>query len=209
LPFEGDYEGNFLFFDGDLVLDGDFLEALDKLGAPAPTPHEFHGDEPGYVAVIVTGDLTVHGRIALYEHQPSLHVEGFTRAETLEGGDAEVYINDGAFTHLVYGDYNHGTLLTGTVETPWVINYDHHMLVTAPGAQRIDNYGSDERADFSGAGILDAFVPEVVEVEDEKVDVEAFIARLRAGLPVLRSLRERVEAQIAREEAEAAAESSG
>lgn len=172
--FERDYD-NVLLFDGDLALEGGFLEAVAGIGSPDDVD-----------LVVITGDLTVSGPIALYGSLPGLYVGGSTRAETLEGGDCEIYIQDGAFTHLVYGDYNNGILETRTVETPWVINYDHDLRVTAPGARLVDNYGDDDDADFGSRNIVEAFVAEVVDPEDESIDVPEFLERLRAGLPVLR-----------------------
>ncbi|MFJ6378887.1 leucine-rich repeat domain-containing protein [Kitasatospora sp. NPDC092039] len=168
-----------LFFDGDLTLDGDFLAAVDELRG---------GDAEGDIElIVVTGDLTVDGRIALYDDRPGLYVGGRTEAETLEGGEAEIHIHDGAFTHLVHGYYNHGSLVAGIVETPWVIYSDHHMELSAPGARWVDNHGDDDDADFAvGDGIAEAFVPEVVDAEDHCLDVDAFLDRLRAGIPVLR-----------------------
>ncbi|WP_194235899.1 hypothetical protein [Streptomyces sp. CB01881] len=171
-----------LFFDGDLTLDGDFLDAINEL-RPGNDEHDVE-------LIVVTGDLTVKGPIALYEDRPGLYVGGRTEAETLEGGDAEIYIHDGAFTHLVYGWYNHGSLQTGIVDTPWVIDYDHHMEVGAPDARWVNNHEDDDDADFAvGDGIIEAFVPEVVDAEDGSLQVEDFLDRLRAGLPVLRQHR--------------------
>ncbi|MFI8813200.1 MULTISPECIES: hypothetical protein [unclassified Streptomyces] len=172
--FEREYD-NVLLFDGDLVLEGGFLEAVAGIGSL-----------DGVDLVVVTGDLTVSGPIALYGSLPGLYVGGTTWAETLEGGDCEIYIQEGTFTHLVYGDYNHGILETRTIETPWVINYDHDLRVSAPGARLVDNYGHDDDADFGSANIVESFVAEVVDTEGESIDVPEFLERLRAGLPVLR-----------------------
>ncbi|GIG59871.1 hypothetical protein Lfu02_42430 [Longispora fulva] len=172
--FEADCD-DVLLFDGDLTLDGDFLDAVDEFLA---------GDAVDLI--VVTGDLTVSGRIALYEDRPGLYVGGRTRAETLEGGAAEIHLHDGAFTHLVYGEYRDGALRTGTVDTPWVIDFDHEMVVDAPGACWVDAYGDAEHADFDRQGIVDAFVPEVVDPEDGELRLEELLDRLRDGLPVLR-----------------------
>ncbi|MER5981490.1 hypothetical protein [Streptomyces sp. NPDC001787] len=172
--FEGDY-GKVLLFEGDLELEGGFLDAVARIGSL-----------DGVDLVVITGDLTVSGPIALYGSLPGLYVGGTTRAETLEGGDCEIYIKGGSFTHLVYGDYNSGILETGTVKTPWVINYDHDLRVSAPGARLVDNYGNDDEADFNSENIVESFVAEVVDPEDESIDVPEFLERLRAGLPVLR-----------------------
>ncbi|MFQ6331671.1 leucine-rich repeat domain-containing protein [Nocardia sp. CWNU-33] len=168
-----------LFFDGDLTLDGDFLSAVAELRG-------VDGDDDVEL-IVVTGDLTVNGPIALYEDQPGLYVGGHTRAETLEGGDAEIFIHDGTFTHMVYGYYNHGSLAAGVVDTPWVIDFDHHMALTAPGARWVDNLGvCDRDVDFvAGNGLGEAFVPEVVDNEG-RLDIDTFLNQLRAGLPVLR-----------------------
>lgn len=172
--FEGDYD-TVLFFDGDLSLDEDFLKAIGRIDDSEPD------------IVVVTGDLTVAGSIALYEDMPGLYVGGFTRADTLEGGDAEIYIGDGSFTHLVYGYYNHGILSTGTVETPWVVNSDHDLRVKAPNALWVDNHGSGNSGQehFTRNNIAESFVPEIVNTEYDMIDIPALLGRLRAGLPVL------------------------
>lgn len=167
--FQGGYD-SVLLFDGDVTVEGDLLDVV---------PDDVE-------VVVITGNLTVRGQIALYESMPALYVGGYTRALTLEGGDAEVYINDGEFTYFVYGYYNDGTLATGTVKTPWVIQSDHDMDVTAPGAYLVDNYGEDDDADFSRKNIADCFVPEVVDAEYGTLDMAAFEKHLFDGLPVLR-----------------------
>lgn len=169
--FQGEY-ATVLLVDGDLTVDGDLLENLPGV------------EEAELIAV--RGDLTVHGRIASYETYPGLYVGGVTRAETLEAGDCEVYIQDGEFSYMVYGYYNDGILETGTVATPWVINSDHYMVLHAPGAYLVDERGEDDDADFTDENIVESFVPEVVDAEYQSLNVTAFLARLRAGLPVLR-----------------------
>ncbi|MFG3423691.1 leucine-rich repeat domain-containing protein [Micromonospora sp. NPDC047730] len=175
--FDGNYGGT-LFFDGDLTLDGDFLDAVREMSAA--------DREDAVELIVVTGDLTVTGRIALYDEHPGLYVAGRTEAETLEGGGSEISIHDGAFTHFVYGEHSEGTLQAGTVDTPWVIERDHPVVVTAPGARLVDNYGDSEDADFAGQAIVDAFVPEVVDADEQELMLDVFLDRLRAGLPVLR-----------------------
>ncbi|WP_412543150.1 hypothetical protein R8Z50_11975 [Longispora sp. K20-0274] len=165
-----------LLFDGDLTLDGDFLTAVDELRA----------GQDFLEMIVVTGDLTVHGPVALRESMPGLYVGGRTRAETLEAGDAEVRVHDGTFTYLVHGYHNDGTLRTGTVDTPWVVEHEHLMDVHAPGARWVDTHGDAAHADFAGQGIADAFVPEVVDLEYNELRIPEFLDRLRAGLPVLR-----------------------
>jgi hypothetical protein len=172
--FEGDYT-SVLHIDGALELDGPFLAALGS-----------RIDLTGVELVAVAGDLTVAGPIELYEYHPSLYVRGFTRAETLEGGDCEIVVGDGAFTHLVYGYYNDGILRTGPVEVPWVINSDHDLDVDAPGALFVDNFGVDRDADYDKSTIAGAFLPVVLDRDGESLDVESFLAQLRAGRPVLR-----------------------
>jgi Leucine-rich repeat (LRR) protein len=168
--FQGYYD-RVLFFAGAATFDGDLLPAV---AAVAPGPFDL---------VAFGGDLTVGGAVAAYEPTPGVYVGGFTRAETLEGGDAEVYLGDGAFTHFVYGYYNDGILETGRVDTPWVVNADHDLRVTAPGATRVDNHGRD--GDFHRDTIAGSFVPEVIDAKRGNLDLEAFLDRLREGLPVL------------------------
>ncbi|WP_204007789.1 hypothetical protein [Virgisporangium aurantiacum] len=192
--FEGAYD-TVLFFDGHVTLDGNFLPAVAAMHRGMPTnDRRWPPVKPvgrayrptGIDLIVVTGDLTVAGDIELDESRPGLYVAGTTRAETLVGGDAEIYIGDGAFTYLVYGYYNHGILETGTVATPWVINSGHDLRVKAPDAYHIDNHGDDADSDFSRSNIGAAFVSPVVDAEDATIIVSAFLERLRAGLPVLR-----------------------
>lgn len=172
--FEGRYK-TVLLLDGDVTLEGDFLVALRRL-------HRLNGVD----VIAITGDLTVAGDIELDGARPGLYVAGTTRADVLVAGDAEVYLDDGTFTYLVYGYYNDGILDTGTVQTPWVINSDHDLRCTAPGARWIDNYGHDRDAEFTVANIAGSFVAEVVDPGYGTITVPAFVDRLRAGLPVLR-----------------------
>ncbi|GAA3214729.1 hypothetical protein ACFO1B_12445 [Dactylosporangium siamense] len=168
--FQGYYE-TVLLFAGDVTFDGDLLPAVE---AVAPGPFDL---------VAFAGNLTVGGAVAAYEATPGVYVGGFTRAETLEGGDAEVYLGDGAFTCFVYGHYNDGILETGRIDTPWVVNSDHDLRVTAPGATRVDNFGVD--GDFHRGTITESFVPDVLDAKRGNLDLDAFLERLRAGLPVL------------------------
>ena len=170
--FLGDYE-TVLFFAGSVAVREFATVVQARQGA-------------GLIAV--AGDLTVGGTIELYdEDDPGLYVGGFTRAETLEAGAPEVYLDRGAVTYLVYGYYNHGILETGEVQTPWVINSDHDLRVTAPGAKVVDNFGRDRTADYTRANIAEHFVAEVVDDEYGSLLVGTFLDRLRAGLPVLRT----------------------
>jgi hypothetical protein len=163
-----------LLFDGDLTVDGDFLTAIRSMTDAEPD------------VVAISGNLTVHGEIALYEPTPCLYIGGFTRAETLEGGDREVYIHDGAFTYLVYWFYNDAPLRAASIEVPWVLSEVPGLSVTAPNAFFIDNYSFDNKdADFDRTSIAKAFVLEIVDPEYDSVKVDQFLERLRAGLPVL------------------------
>jgi Leucine-rich repeat (LRR) protein len=165
--FQGSYE-TVLLFAGDAVFDGDL-----------PT-------DVGVDLIVVTGNLTVNGRIALYDSTPGLFVRGKTTAETLEGGDCEIYIDTGTFKYFVYGYYNDGILETGKVEVPWVINSDHDLRVSSDTAKRIDNFSDNDRYDFTRRrNIGESFVKEVLDKEGEKIDIEAFYAQLAAGKPVL------------------------
>lgn len=171
--FQGTYR-TVLLFEGNLALDDDFLKAISKI------------EKADFDLVVVRGDLTVNGPIALYESTPGLLVTGNTRAETLEGGDAEIYIGNGKFDCVVYGYYNHGILETGTVETPWVINSNHDLRVTAVDAYWVDNYGDDSEFDFGRGNIGESFVKEVLDEEGDGIEVHAFIDRLRKKKPVLK-----------------------
>lgn len=174
--FQGGYE-NVLVVDGDLSLDGDFLEEIAK---KAPSDAE-------YDLIAIKGDLTVKGRIASYDYTPGIFVSGHTRGETLEGGDCEVYVGNATIDYFVYGYYNDGILEAGSVEVPWVINSNHHLCVSAKEAVWVDNYGDDDDCSFGSSNIGDSFVPGVVSSDDDnEIDVDAFLEHLRSGKPVLR-----------------------
>jgi hypothetical protein len=121
------------------------------------------------------------------EDRPSLFVEGATTADTLEAADSEVYIQKGTFKYFVWGDYNHGILETALVDTPWVINSDHDLRVTAGKTTKwIDNHGDDDDYDFGSENIATSFVAEVLGGDEKnEVDIEKFYAHLVAGKPVL------------------------
>lgn len=171
--FRGFYSADrrVLLFDGGVALAGELLEALGET------------DPPSTDLIAVRGDLTVHGRILLPERFPGLYVSGFTRADTLEGGDSRIYIGDGAFRYFVSGYYNDGVLSAGTVQTPWVINEDHDLRLAAADAYWIDNHADSDDADFTPSNIAASFVPEVVE--RDQVDRDALLEHLRAGKQVL------------------------
>src|SRR5262245_46148708 len=94
--FEGSYD-TVLLYQGDVSVSGNFLQAI---GKPARTVD----------LIVVDGNLTVDGDITLFETTPGLLVTGLTVADTLQGGDAEVYIGDGTIKYFVYGHYNDGIL---------------------------------------------------------------------------------------------------
>ncbi len=172
--FLGSYR-SVLLFDGDLCVEGDFLTAM----LMAMGTHKAD-------VIAVAGDLTVAGPIALYEGRPGLYVGGFTRGETLEGGDCEIHINDGEFTYLVLGYYNDGVLYAGEVKVPWVINDNHDLEIEAPEAMFVDNYGADDEAHYDRSNIGKAFVKKVVDPEYDSIKIGKFLKRLRAGKRVLR-----------------------
>ncbi len=173
--FEQEYE-SILFITGSLDLEGDFLEAI----------AEINDDEPELI--VIDGDLDVKGRIALYDSTPGLFVTGTTRAQTLEGGECEIFIQDGTFEFLVYGESDEGVLAAGKVGTRWVINSGHDLRIKAKDAVWIDNEGDSEDYNFNSENIEDFFVEEVLD--GKQIDVEAFLERLMDGESVLKRLDE-------------------
>ncbi len=177
--FEGDFE-SVLYFDGDLQLKGDFLSSVEKLATG-----EFD-------LIVVTGNLTVEGRIALYDYTPSLIVQGITRAETLEGGDCEVYVDTAILDFYLYGFMSDGILETGELTAPYVINYGHHLVTNLENSVSIDNYGDDPDYQFGSENIKASFVKAVLsddyeDDEDEReVDVGKLYSRLKAKKTVLK-----------------------
>jgi Leucine-rich repeat (LRR) protein len=172
--FQGSYE-TVLFLEGNVAIDGDFFKAISKL-----TEKEFE-------IIAVKGDLTVSGRIALYESLPGLYVSGATSGDTLEGGDCEIYVQDGTFKYFVYGYYNDGTLDAGKVVTPWVINSNHDLRVTSEGARTIDNYGDDDDYEFGSENIGESFAKGVLSKDGSEIKIDSFLAHLMKGKPVLKA----------------------
>jgi Leucine-rich repeat (LRR) protein len=171
--FQGSYD-TVALLPGDHEFKGDLVKAVRKL---------VKGD---FDLIAVEGDLVVDGRIQLYEATPGLYVGGSTKANTLEGGDCEIYLQHGTFACFVYGYYNDGTLETGGVDTPWVINSNHDLRVAAGKTTKwIDNYGDDDDYDFGSENIGTSFVEQVLGKSGNEIDIEAFYKRLVAGKSVL------------------------
>jgi len=168
--FQGGY-GTVAVFPGDVSIQGDFEAGIATL---------IKGE---YELIAIEGNLKVDGRIQLYEGLPGLYVGGSTTAETLEGGDCEIYIQDAKLTYFVYGYYNDGTLETGDLKTPWVINSDHDLRVTSDKARTIDNYGDDDDYDFGSETIAVSFVAGVRD--GDEIEINKFYKQLKAGKPVL------------------------
>ena len=129
---EGNYK-SILYFEGDIILnenlDFEFIE-------------EFCVDKNlEFQVIVVNGNLTVNGRINLSEYHPALIVTGHTKAHTLEGGDCEIYIQDGIIDYFVLGNFNSGILHTKKIKTQFVINNEHHLIVDCEDAIFI-NIGS-------------------------------------------------------------------
>ena len=172
--FQGRYS-RVIFFEGNTIFGEDLLKAVSKL------------TKETIDQIIVHGDLTVKGRIALYENTPGLYVSGTTRAQTLEGGDCEIYVQDGTFEYLVYGYYNDGILETGNVTVPWIINSNHDLRVMNKGARTVDNYDDDDDCEFGSDNISESFVKSVLDEDGTGLQVDAFLKYLMKGKPVLKT----------------------
>lgn len=175
---EGDCE-TILYFENNVVLNEDLnYDFFQKFSEKENINFQF---------IVINGDLTVNGCIDLSEDYPGLIVTGFTKAQTLEGGDCEIYIEDGAFDYYVYGHYNHGILKTGNVKTQFVINSDHHLIVSSKKAIFIDiysDYGDDY--DYYASDIATNFIAEVLD-EDERIDISKFYKYLKANKKVMKA----------------------
>lgn len=117
--------------------------------------------------------MTVNGRISLYEFNPGLFVSGYTKSKTLEGGDCEIYLQDGEIEYFVYGYYNDGKIKTEKIKTQFVINYDHNTFVLAENAIFVDNLNEREEDE----DIED----EYEDIEDEYEEIEEEYEELEEG----------------------------
>ncbi len=164
-------------FDGDLTIDGSFSDAMKSLGV-------------ANIAIIaISGNLTVNGPIDLYDYTPCLYVGGLIWAETLECEDSEVYVT-GTIKYAVYCCGNEG-MGDVDVSAPWVINHGRILSCEPREALIVDTRhpywrGADARVDFDESNLVEAFVAEVVDHEENEIRFDKFLERLRAGQPVLR-----------------------
>jgi Leucine-rich repeat (LRR) protein/predicted DNA-binding WGR domain protein len=168
-----DEVGDVLLFDGDVVVDGDFLPTL---------TNGWGLEEGSFNMVAVRGDLTVKGDIHL-DDDPYLYVTGTTRAESLVGGNAWIRLHDAEFKYAVIGFYNDGSLHAKKVVTPWVVSFDHDLELEAEDAYWVHD---DGHGDFFGDDIPRCFVKGVLDSDGEDLDRQKFLQYLKAGKPVLK-----------------------
>lgn len=82
--------------------------------------------------------------------------------------------------HVVYGHYNDHVLDADMVETPMLLTSDHPMEFRKRRVTHdLDVFGHQDPASTR-------FVPEVIDLEQEKLDLDRLYARMKAGQPVLR-----------------------
>jgi hypothetical protein len=166
------------YIDGDLRIGGD-LE-LDWTDAWR-----------GHIGLVVEGDLEVGGNIINENGNtgPFLLVRGKLRARNVAAGGSEFRIEGGADVEgLLLGHYNDGYLaIDGITRAALIISDDHAMNFTSEAP-----YWSSHAMPI-GMPLADYLHADVeVEIDEEygppvhQTDADALIARLRAGLPVVR-----------------------
>ncbi|MBT1686833.1 leucine-rich repeat domain-containing protein [Dawidia soli] len=169
-----------LFFEGDTRL----TETLDKDWAQSllqTLDAEASADD---LLIVVNGNLTVEGDIAIGDYHPCLLVIGNVACEVLVSGDDTIFITgDAHITHAFYGYYNDGSIqIDGTTHVPYVINSDHSSGITPSGAILINAYS--DHHDFFDYDYLSGALPEVVVPEalnKGTFDAWKFIEWVRAG----------------------------
>lgn len=122
--------GDVIFFDGDTHIDEHLsLDYTDKIN-------------PDAVLVVVNGDLTVTGDIAIRDYRPWLLVLGDVTCDVLYSGDNTIHITgDAHVKYAYYGYYNDGMItVDGTTYVPYVLNSDHCSNITPEGAVLINLY---------------------------------------------------------------------
>jgi len=169
-----------LFFEGDTLL----TETLDKDWARSVLKTLDPNASVDDLLIVVKGNLTVQGDIAIGDYHPCLLVIGNVACDVLISGDDTIFITgDAHIQHAFYGYYNDGSIqIDGTTYVPYVINSDHSSSITPSGAILINAYS--DRHDFFDYDYLREMLPGVVVPEalnDGEFNASKFIELVRAG----------------------------
>jgi Leucine-rich repeat (LRR) protein len=154
----------------------------------------WHNREDGEKAtgIIFNGNLTVEGSVINMEGDfgPFLLVLGNLEAQNIDKGGSEFYITgDCNVSNVVYGYYNHGSLMIdGQIKAAFLIEDDHCI---EPGQVHqdtvtINNYSDYGDFDYYAEDIPRTFVKEVLDEDGEKIDSTKFIERLNEGKKVMK-----------------------
>lgn len=166
-----------IFVDGDLNVDGDFCEWFQ-------TQCEDPSEE--CALLVVTGDLTVSGRMKYYGAYPGVFVGGTFRGETIESDDSIMFFENASIQHFVYRSYEDGIFeVAGTFETP--LTYTHNVnywTTSSVGKINVDQDGVNTES-----GVLspkDFFVPEVL-AESGDLDLNKLYDTMKTGSPITKA----------------------
>lgn len=161
--------GTVYVYEGDLNVDGDmesdwFSDA-------------FADAEEDGCALVITGDLSVSGKILLFDSELLLVVNGKTRCQILEVGDTYTFMGDAKVDYYVYCEGNDATFEAGDVYTPFLFNDDHYSVCNVVDGFEVDLYHTRAHSDCDELAICadelsEAFIPELVtgDVPDEYED---------------------------------------
>lgn len=175
-----------LYFDTDLVIDGDLnpdwaKTLLEELGRPA---------EVADVLILVKGSLTVNGDIAPGdESYPCLLVLGDVKCDALYSGSEFIYITGNAdIQYMLDGNYNDGSItIDGITTVPYVLNSNHEMNITPKDAILV-NYFCDTNNfflyDYTIKDLTSVFVN--TAFEKNAFSKQAFVNLLKAKKPTIK-----------------------
>jgi tetratricopeptide (TPR) repeat protein len=180
-PLLSDYgEMDVALFEGDAIIDGDFLP-----------------DRWGLAALVVKGNLTINGLYRDFDDPAGFTlVTGDLKAkDVITAGQLEIHGNL-EVTHYLVGDYNdYSTLVCGDVSALFFFPENHYFEFK--GKMKFKHaYGDDYYIPDEYAGTFikekDArkfFIPDIVQTSDNQedyVDEEELKERIMGLLPVLR-----------------------
>lgn len=169
-----------LYFEGDTVLtahlDKDWAQTvLNTLDAAASADD---------LLIVVKGNLTVQGKIAIGDYHPCLLVVGDVTCDVLISGDDTIFITgDAHIKYVFYGYYNDGSIqIGGTTYVPYVINSDHSSGIDPSGAILINSYSDHHdffNYDYLSGTLSTVIVPEALH--EGEFDERKFIEVVSAG----------------------------
>jgi hypothetical protein len=138
------------------------------------------------VLILINGNLTVEGNIAIGDYHLLLLVLGNLHCDVLENSYDYIHITGDAYIKYVfYGYYNHGSInIDGTASVPYVLNENHNSPITPEGAILISLCYTDNKDtidyDYTREVLPQVIIPAAFN-DEGNVEVEKFIDIVKSG----------------------------